>query len=73
MADIYSKVIDTKTGKIEKAGFDKKQDAKAVRNELNKPVNEKKKKDDPYLARFQMTVIKGKDPILGDRLNPLHF
>ena len=45
MSDIYS-VLDTQTGKIEKAGFDKKQDAKAVRNELNKPVNEKKKKDD---------------------------
>ena len=42
MADIWS-VVDTKTGKIEKSGFDKKQDAKALRNELNKPVNEKKK------------------------------
>ena len=32
MADIWS-VVDTKTGKIEKSGFDKKQDAKALRNE----------------------------------------
>ena len=58
MADIYS-VIDTKNGTIEKAGFDKKQDAKAVRNELNKPVNEKRKKDDPFIFRF--VVTKGKD------------
>ena len=42
MADIWS-VVDTKTNKIEKAGFDKKQDAKALRNELNKPLNEKTK------------------------------
>ena len=58
MSDIYS-VLDTQTGKIEKAGFDKKQDAKAVRNELNKAVNEKKKKDDPFIFRF--VVTKGKD------------
>ena len=58
MADIYT-VIDTKTGKIEKAGFDKKQDAKTLRNELNKPVNEKNKKDQPFYFRF--VVSKGKD------------
>ena len=47
MADIWSGV-DTKTGKIEKSGFDKKQDAKALRNELNKPVNVKKKAEQPF-------------------------
>ena len=56
MSDIYS-VLDTHTGKIEKAGFDKKQDAKAVRNELNKP-NKDKKEEKPS---FRFVVTKGKD------------
>ena len=54
MADIYS-VIDTKTNKIEKSGFDKKQDAKTLRNELNKPINEKKKSDEPFYFRYIVT------------------
>ena len=58
MADIYT-VIDTKTGKIEKSGFDKKQDAKTLRNELNKPVNEKNKKYKPFYIRYLDS--KGKD------------
>jgi|TARA_B100000941_G_C28220565_1_gene406470 hypothetical protein len=57
MADIYS-VIDTKTGKIEKSGFDKKKDAKALRNELNMPVNEKKKADQPFYFRYVVTMGK---------------
>ena len=55
MADIWS-VVDTKTNKIEKAGFDKKQDAKALRNELNKPLNEKKKADDPFYYRYVVSM-----------------
>ncbi len=58
MADIWS-VVDTKTNKIEKAGFDKKQDAKALRNELNKPLNEKNKADDPFYYRY--VVSKGQE------------
>ena len=54
MADIYS-VIDTKTNKIEKSGFDKKQDAKTLRNELNKPINEKKEPDQPFYFRYVVT------------------
>ena len=56
MADIWSVVVDTKTGKIEKSGFDKKQDAKALRNELNKPVNEKKKAEQPFYFRYVVTM-----------------
>ena len=59
MSDIYS-VLDTHTGKIEKAGFDKKQDAKAVRNELNKPKNDKKDKKEEKPS-FRFVVTKGKD------------
>jgi len=58
MADIWS-VVDTKTNKIEKAGFDKKQDAKALRNELNKPLNEENKADDPVYYRY--VVSKGQE------------
>ena len=52
-------IVDTKTNKIEKAGFDKKQDAKALRNELNKPLNEKNKADDPFYYRY--VVSKGQE------------
>ena len=57
MADIWS-VVDTKTGKIEKSGFDKKQDAKALRNELNKPVNEKKKAEQPFTLDMSLQWVK---------------
>ena len=64
MADKYS-VKDTKTNKIEKSGFEKKQDAKKLRNELNKPINEKKKSDEPFYFRY--VVTKGQEhPRLSD-------
>ena len=55
MTDIYS-VKNVATMKIVADGFDKKQDAKALRNELNKPVNEKKKAEQPFYFRYVVTM-----------------
>jgi hypothetical protein len=52
MADIYA-IRDTRTKKIVQSGFEKKQDAKVVRNEMNAKDNKK--------GIFRYVITPGKD------------
>ena len=62
MKDIYA-VKYVKSDKVIDNGFEKKQDAKAKRNELCKKVHEKweQKKGDKGMKPFPYIVVKGKE------------
>lgn len=55
------RVVDTKTKKVIQEGFDKKEDAKAVRNEHNKECEDKAKDG----AKPRYVISRGTDHPLG--------
>lgn len=61
MAKSIYQVVDCKTGKVEAEGFESRQEAKAIRNQMNKD----KKSEPQGDAQPRFVVSRGKDHPMG--------